>query len=375
MYTRPNRKRKAILAFSHGGHPSDSILFHEFVELARTSGMEVAGHISQRKKSSELIFGSGKIKELQNLIKEKQPELVIFNHALTGVQARNLKNTLQTHIIERTQLILKIFSDRARSYAGRLQVELAQCLDELPRVRGAWLGSLSRQGGGMGTRGPGEQAKETDRRQIQRRIRILRRKLKSLRQTRCQHRKLRQKSDARSFALIGYTNSGKSTLLNRLTRSQIPSADRLFLTLDPTTRKMFIPGLSNAVLTDTVGFIQDLPPHLIEAFQATLEESLFANVLLHVIDASHPNRNQQMEVVHSFIQSFGWSHKPVIHVYNKMDQVSFEKTLDIPSSEFQVFVSATSGEGISDLLSTMKQAYLTIHKPQVLTNGIRTLIS
>ena len=260
--------------------------------------------------------------------------------------------------MERTQLILKIFSSRAKSYEGRLQVELAQCLDELPRVRGAWLGSLSRQGGGVGGRGPGEKALETDRRQIQKRIRTLKKKLVSLRINRFQQRKLRQRKNVCNFALIGYTNSGKSSLLNRLTGAQVPSQEHVFLTLDPVTRKIFVPGLPSSVLTDTVGFIQQTPPHLIEAFKATLEEAYFADVLLHVIDFSNPYMDEQIKVVDSLIEELGWEHKPCIQVYNKIDQASLDRSLGIQTHPYRCLVSARSGEGIDSLLQEMKKAYL-----------------
>ena len=318
--------------------------------------------MSQRVKKEGRFFGSGKIQELKNRVQDSQSDLVVFNGSLTPVQTRNLEKILQVPVMERNQLILKIFSDRAQSYEGRLQVELAQYLDELPRLRGAWLGSLSRQGGGVRARGPGEKAKETDRRQIQKKIRFLRKKLIHVRRTRLEQRKLRQKKPVCNFALIGYTNSGKSALLNCLSGSHVPAENHVFLTLDPITRRIFIPGLPQAVLTDTVGFIQDLPPHLISAFKATLEESAFADVLLHVIDLSHPHRQQQMEVVDSLVKELKWSHKPMIYVYNKKDKVSSAEMLFMRSNRFRCFVSALSREGIPRLLEEMKRAYFSVNK-------------
>ena len=258
-------------------------------------------------------------------------------------------------------MILKIFADRARSYEGKMQVELAQSLDELARVRGAWLGSLSRQGGGLSARGPGEKALETDRRQIQKRIRVLRKKLQSIRQTRTEQRKQRKQNNTPGFALIGYTNSGKSTLLNRVCRAHTPCENKLFLTLDPLARKAFIPNLGSSVLTDTVGFIQDLPPHLISAFKATLEESSFADVLLHLIDLSSPDMIQQTQTVNSLIKDFGWSGKPIIHVYNKIDAGRVENKLKIPNTPFRAMISAQTGEGIEHLLKEMRRAYLSLN--------------
>lgn len=338
--------------------------FDELCELARSAHIQIAGTVIQRQKQPDNRFylGLGKIQELQKLIIKTKANLVIFNDSLTGIQSRNLSEKLKTSIWERNQLILKIFSERARSYEGKLQVELAQKLDELSRTRGAWLGSLSRQGGGVGAgRGPGEKALETDRRQIQKRIHFLRKKIKNLRNTRSQQRKLRKQA-CNSFALIGYTNSGKSSLLNCLCKTKIPTEDQLFLTLDPTTRKVFIPGLSASVLTDTVGFIQNLPTNLISAFKATLEESSFADVLLHVIDLSNPNMQEQIHVVDQLIKEFKWDNKPIIYVYNKIDKAPPEKIFEIQDTSFHSMVSAKSGEGTHHLLKEMKRAYLSLNK-------------
>ncbi len=293
------------------------------------------------------------------MIHETQANLIVVNDTLTGVQARNLSQILNISLLERNQLILKIFAQRARSYAGKLQIELAQKLDDLSRVKGAWLGSLSRQGGGIGTRGPGEKAIETDRRQIQKRIKVLRKKIISLKQNRLQQRKLRDRNQVCSFALIGYTNSGKSTLFNRLTREQIATHNQLFMTLDPTTRKIFIPHLDSSVLTDTVGFIQDLPHHLIDAFKGTLEESSFADVLLHVIDISNPNMHEQIKTTYEIINDFGWQDKPIIHVYNKIDCLP-SRRYNIPKTNFSVQISALTGRGVGDLFKEMRKAYWSL---------------
>ena len=304
-------------------------------------------------------FGEGKIVELQEMIHDTDANLIVINDNLTGVQARNLNQILNTPLLERNQLILKIFALRARTYAGKTQIELAQKLDELSRVRGAWLGSLSRQGGGIGSRGPGEQALETDRRQIQKRIKILRKKLKTLKQNRLQQRKLRTRNEVCSFALIGYTNSGKSTLFNRLTKQQTETQDQLFMTLDPTTRKVFIPRMEPSVLTDTVGFIQDFPHHLIDAFKGTLEESSFADVLLHVIDISNPNMEKQIQTTHEIINDFGWQDKPIIHVYNKIDKLP-SRISHTSKTDFSVQVSSLTGKGVGDLYKEMRKAYMSL---------------
>ena len=338
----------------------------ELCDLTHSAGLRVMGTlwISQKIIHHKTFLGSGKVNELKNLILETSANVVIFNDSLTSLQIRNLSNLLKTPILERSQLILKIFSERANSYAGKLQVEAAQKIDELSRIRGAWLGSLSRQGGGLGARGPGEKALETDRRQIQQRLRFLRRKLKALKKDRKQQRKLREKKQTVRFALIGYTNSGKTSLLNYISRANAPVKNQLFLTLDPLTRKIFIPKLSNCVLTDTVGFIQDLPPHLIEAFKATLEESFFSDVLLHVIDSSNPNIQEQIKTVHSLITDFGWDKKPIVYVYNKIDLISKKERVRINTENhrFYAFVSALSGKGLSNLLVQMRKAYLSLNK-------------
>ena len=306
-----------------------------------------------------MYFGTGKVIELQEMIHQTKAQLIVINDHLTGVQARNLNQILKTPLLERNQLILKIFAQRARSYAGKLQIELAQKLDELSRVRGAWLGSLSRQGGGIGSRGPGEKALETDRRQIQKRVKILRKKLKILKQNRLQQRKLRAINQVCSFALVGYTNSGKSTLFNRLTKEQTITQDQLFMTLDPTTRKVFIPQMKPSVLTDTVGFIQDLPHHLIDAFKGTLEESSFADVLLHVIDISSPNMHKQIKTTNEIIDDFGWQDKPIIHVYNKIDRLP-SRRYNLPKVDFFVQISALTGQGMSNLFKEMHKSYLSL---------------
>lgn len=256
-------------------------------------------------------------------------------------------------IIDRHQLILDIFAQRATTYEGKLQVELARYLDELPRMVGAWMSSLSRQGGigsggGLGAKGPGEKAIERDRRVIQLRVRKLRQRLEKVRRTRRGRRKQRQRNRVPSMALIGYTNSGKSTLLNALTQANVQVKDLPFMTLDPITRQVYIPGISNAVITDTVGFIRNLSPHLIEAFKATLEESAEADILLHVIDLSSPMMKVQIETVNQLLSQLGWDQKPCLHIYNKMDSAPKEKVFQANAYP-KVFVSAKTGVGLDKL--------------------------
>lgn len=281
---------------------------------------------------------------------------MIFDHSLSGVQTRNLEKLLKIPVLDRTQLILEIFAQRAESHEGKLQVELAQLMDEMPRMVGAWLGSLSRQGGGGAARGPGEKALEIDRRQAQSRIKRIKEKLEKVKKNRSQRRSVRKKKKVPTFALIGYTNSGKSSLLNYLTKSKVETRSQAFMTLDPKTRKVFIPGMTEAVLTDTVGFIRNLPSHLISAFKATLEESAAADVLLHIVDISNPNKNQHIQVVESLIEEFGWTNKPVIYIFNKTDLVSSEQNLLPPHCKNRVLISARTGYNIPALLQKMKTA-------------------
>lgn len=298
------------------------------------------------------LIGSGKVSEIKEMAEELKASVVILDHQLSGVQTRNLETEIKTRVLDRNQLILDIFAQRAQTYEGKLQVELAQLLDQMPRMVDAWMGSLSRQGGGIGTRGPGETAIENDRRRIRERVSMIRKKLEGVRKNRAQYRSSRKRHEIPSFALIGYTNSGKSSLLNRLTGSQVLAKNQVFATLDPTTRKIFLSEGPPAVVTDTVGFIRKLPPQLIEAFKATLEESAEADVLLHVVDLSSPNMIRQMEVVSELIKEFKWDEKKIIHVFNKVDVAPVERQFQVKDYP-RVFVSALTGQGFDQLKKLM----------------------
>ncbi len=307
----------------------------------------------------------------------QQVSCVIFDCLLSGVQSRNLGKELQgIQILDRHQLILDIFAQRANTYEGKLQVQLARYLDELPRMVGAWMSSLSRQGGGIGSggglgaKGPGEKAIEKDRRVIQLRVKKLRQRLEKIRRTRQGRRKHRQRNKVPSMALIGYTNSGKSTLLNALTQANVPVKDLPFMTLDPITRQLYIPGISNTVITDTVGFIQNLSPHLIEAFKSTLEESAEADILLHVIDLSSPLMKVQIETVNQLLHQLAWDQKPCLHIYNKIDSAPKEKVFQAKTYP-KVFVSAKTGVGldklrlrISELISHLQMEEVQLYFPK-----------
>lgn len=329
----------------------------ELEELVTAAGGEVVGSLIQTlpQWNPATLIGTGKVEEIKQMAQEAQASLVVVDHQLSGVQSRNLETHIGCKILDRNQLILDIFAQRAQTYEGKLQVELAQMLDQLPRMIGAWMDSLSRLGGGIGTRGPGESALENDRRRIRERVSIIRKKLDGVRKNRAQHRSSRRRHEIPSFALIGYTNSGKSSILNRLTGAQALAKNQVFATLDPTTRKVFLPDGPPAVVTDTVGFIRKLPTQLIEAFKATLEESAEADVLLHVVDLSSPNMLRQMEVVDKLIEEFKWQDKKIIHVFNKVDLAPVEMQFKVRQYP-RVFVSALTGQGLDQLKKLMAES-------------------
>lgn len=334
----------------------------ELEELAHAAGGEVVGSLTQTlpQFNPATLIGTGKVEEVRELVKEAGASVVVIDHQLSGIQCRNLEREWGVKVLDRNQIILDIFASRAQTYEGKLQVELAQMLDQLPRMVDAWMGSLSRQGGGIGTRGPGETALEMDRRRIRDRVKQIRKQLENVRSNRSQHRAARKRNQVPSFALIGYTNSGKSTLLNKLTHAQVLAKDQVFATLDPTTRKVHLPEGPSAVVTDTVGFIRKLPPQLIEAFKATLEESAEADVLIHVVDLSSPQMQTQMEIVSQLVQEFGWGHKPMITVFNKVDKAPFERQFQVKAFP-RVFASAMTGEGIDRLKRVMAESIQALH--------------
>lgn len=337
----------------------------ELIDLSDTAGAEVVGTLSQviDKFNPATLIGSGKVQEARELVAQTEANLVIIDHQLSGQQSANLEKKLKVPVLDRTQLILDIFAQRAKSHEGKIQVELAQMLDQLPRMVGAWMGSLSRQGGGIGTRGPGETALEMDRRRIRKRVEVIRKQLKEVEKRRAQHRNSRKRNQVPSFALIGYTNAGKSTLLNRLTKSDIYAQDQLFATLDPTTRKVMLGEGQNAVLTDTVGFIRRLPTKLIEAFKATLEESGDADILIHVIDASSESMDRHIEVVEELVKEFGWDEKPMLYVFNKADLLPAQQAMRLNRFP-RVLVSAKDGSGIDQLKQKMLESLQQIQREE-----------
>ncbi len=324
----------------------------ELEALLETAGGECVGRLLQSRPAPDphSFLGEGKTEELRQAVEAVDADMVIFDNELSPSQIRSLEKITGVTVIDRSALILDIFAQRAKTKEGRLQVELAQYQYLLPRLSGMGT-SLSRQGGGIGTRGPGETRLETDRRHIRERIARLRQELKDVRRVRETQRRNREKNDVPVVALIGYTNAGKSTILNALTGAGIPANNRLFDTLDTTTRSLEVSDTLSVLLSDTVGFIAKLPHHLVEAFQATLEELQYADLLLHVIDASDPEREAHMAVVEELAAKLAPG-VPVIEVYNKADLADVR---DIPTGENRVTISARSGMGLDRLLDCMEK--------------------
>lgn len=326
----------------------------ELKELALSSGATVIHEeIVKRDKISPAHFiGKGKAQEISAACNEMDIDIVIFNNDLTGTQQKNLEEIIQTKTVDRTQLILDIFARRAKSNEGKIQVELAQLLYLMPRLTGRGI-LLSRLGGGIGTRGPGEQKLEVDRRRIRSRITKLKRDLDNISKQRYTRRKQRSSFSLLAIAIIGYTNAGKSTLLNSLTGSSVITGDRLFSTLDPTIRVYVLPNNQKIVFSDTVGFLNNLPHHLIESFKATLEEVLEADLLVHVIDASHPKSHQHKSAVLEVLNELNADKKPIIEVLNKIDKLTNQYDIQRLIKEFDgaVPISAFKKEGLDKLIN------------------------
>ncbi len=349
------QEEKAIMVGLETSRPGEAIdrSMEELALLAETAGAEVVDQIIQKRDAPDPAnyIGKGKTEELAALVQMHEAELVIFNDELSPSQIRNLDRVIEAKVIDRTNLILDIFARRALSREGKLQVELAQMHYLLPRLIG--LGNqLSRLGGGIGTRGPGETQLEVDRRVIRKRIADLKKEISALRKHRALHRQRRKRNRQNIVSLVGYTNAGKSTLLNTLTGAELYTEDKLFATLDPTVRRGELNGGKEALFTDTVGFIEKLPDQLITAFQATLEELVAADVLLHVVDLSHPEYLKQIEIVRKHLAAIDPDYyKHEILVFNKIDLAddSSEKSFlerEFPSASF---ISALTGEGIEGL--------------------------
>ena len=340
--------------------PECELSLDELERLLDTAGGTVFARVIQVKDSFDprTCIGSGKVKEISELCKNNCIELVIFDFELTPAQIRNLENDIgeDVRVIDRSMLILDIFALHATSGEGKLQVELAQLKYSAPRLMGRGT-ELSKLGGGIGTRGPGESKLESDRRHRKEKVYALERRLAEMEHNRAVMRAQRDRSGLTKVALVGYTNAGKSTLLNALTGAGVLSEDKLFATLDPTTRKLELPSGENVLLTDTVGFIRKLPHHLVKAFKSTLDEVVYADILLIVSDITDPEVAEHIEVTKNVIEELGASDKPIIFVYNKCDKL--EGDIPVPEDENTVVVSGVSGQGIDSLLSAIED---TIHQ-------------
>lgn len=326
----------------------------ELKQLADTAGALVINKFTQKRTKPDPAFfiGKGKAQELALYAQQENIDLCIFDDELSPAQQRNIEQVMGIRILDRTALILDIFAQRARTNEGKLQVELAQLQYNLPRIMGKGL-ILSRLGGGIGTRGPGETKLEVDRRRIRDRIAFIKESIEKVRAVRTLHRANRVKNQIPAISLVGYTNAGKSTLLNLLTQSDIYAKDQLFATLDPTTRQLALPDKRESILTDTVGFIQRLPHQLVAAFHSTLEEVVEADLLLHVIDVSHELYQEQSNAVYKVLEEIGAKDKAIITVYNKIDKLPPESALPerLSKEPNSVCLSAKSGVGVSELLS------------------------
>ncbi len=359
---------RAALVGVDFGKGDFSASLEELSLLAQSAGVVPATTIMCKRASPDaaLFVGSGKADEIKQAIAELELELIIFNHALSPAQQRNLERHFQCNVVDRTSLILDIFAQRAQSHDGKVQVELAQLQHLSTRLIRGWT-HLERQKGGIGLRGPGETQLETDRRLLGERVKALRAKLGKLTRQRATQRRSRGRNHTFSVSLVGYTNAGKSTLFNVLTKAGVYAADQLFATLDTTSRRVYLGEAGNMVLSDTVGFIRELPHQLVAAFKATLEETIHADLLLHVVDAASPVRMDQIEQVNLVLKEIGADHIPQILVWNKIDASGQEPTIERDEYDKirRVFVSAHSGAGI-DLL---REALCEFAAGEFLQNG------
>ncbi len=348
----------------------------ELAQLSESAGAKVSGRflVRQQKIKAGHYIGTGKAEEISDWIKENRVSMVVFDDDLTPAQGRNLERVFEVRVLDRTQLILDIFAQRAQTKEGCLQVELAQLQYLLPRLRRMWT-HLERQKGGIGLRGPGETQLEMDRRRIQDLIRTLKRDLDLVRTRRAEQRRGRRRHGWALVSLVGYTNAGKSTLLNRLAGAEIYAENQLFATLDPTTRQVQLPNHEPMLMTDTVGFIQKLPHHLVDSFKATLEEVVEADLLVHVIDAAHPQVETQIEAVHKVLEEIGALEKPMLYVFNKIDDEKGCNAAKRLARQFprSVAVSALTGEGIEtlndELADCLKGRKLTMRLSIPLSEG------
>ena len=358
FFDRPESGELAVLVHlnvSHGQEPEDP---REFEELVLSAGGDPVALIigNSRSPNARFFIGTGKLQELQQTVTEHEAKLVIFNHTLTPSQERNLEKELQCRVLDRTGLILDIFAQRARTFEGKLQVELAQLRHMSTRLVRGWT-HLERQKGGIGLRGPGETQLETDRRLLRNRITMIEQRLEKVRSQREQGRRSRQRAAIPTVSLVGYTNAGKSTLFNRMTGAEVYVQDQLFATLDPTMRRLELADIGAVIFADTVGFISHLPHKLVEAFRATLEEAANSTLLLHVVDAFAEERLRNIEQVDLVLDEIGAADLPQLRVYNKIDLMAMEPRIDRgdDGAPVAVWLSAQTGAGCDLLLQAIAE--------------------
>ena len=348
-------ERVILVAVSTDDNDDTVNSVQELSELVSTAGAVTVGTVIQNRENIHpgTYVGKGKIEEIREMAWERGATGIVCDDELSPAQLRNLEDALQMKVMDRTMVILDIFASRARTREGKIQVELAQLRYRAARLVGL-RNSLSRLGGGIGTRGPGEKKLEIDRRLIHDRISVLKEELEDVKRHREVQRKQREGSGTLTLAIVGYTNAGKSTLLNKLTQAGILAEDKLFATLDPTTRALTLPGGEKVLLTDTVGFIRKLPHHLIDAFKSTLEEAKYSDVILHVVDCSNPQMDMQMHVVYETLRQLEVQGKEMVTVFNKIDRLDADVTCRDPKADFRVKISAKTGEGLDELLETIE---------------------
>jgi GTP-binding protein HflX len=355
LFERSRKGEIALLIQTHAGGPPEPDVLEEFADLARSAGATVAALLHARidRPNAAILIGSGKLEEAKAAADATGADLVLVNHTLSPVQERNLEKALGRRVVDRTGLILDIFAQRARSHEGKLQVELAQLEHLATRLVRGWT-HLERQKGGIGLRGPGEKQLETDRRLLGNRVKMLKTRLAQIEKQRKVRRRARERRDVLSVSLVGYTNAGKSTLFNALTKAGAYAADQLFATLDTTSRRLYVGGDgagASVVLSDTVGFIRDLPHALVAAFQATLEETAQADLLLHVVDSASEDRDAQIGAVNQVLAEIGAAEVPQVLVWNKIDLTRAAAAVERGDCGTirRIFLSARTGEGL-DLL-------------------------
>lgn len=357
MYEMGEQLERVILAGVQTYESDDTVQsLYELRELAETAGAVTVGTIMQSRETIHpaTYLGKGKLEELKELLYDLDATGVICDDELSPAQLNNLEHELECKVMDRTMVILDIFAQRAKTSEGKIQVELAQLKYRAARLVGM-RASLSRLGGGIGTRGPGEKKLEMDRRLIHSRIGQLKEQLEQVQKHRELIRSQRDKSQVKVAAIVGYTNAGKSTLLNTMTQAGVLEEDQLFATLDPTTRALDLPGKQQILLTDTVGFIRKLPHHLIEAFKSTLEEAKYADIIIHVVDASNPQKEKQMHVVYETLKDLGVKDQPILTLFNKQDRIENPEILKDMKADKTLKISAKTGQGLDDLKDELEK--------------------